>query len=111
MPRDDAPLDLGIARVDPPALVAEAFVEPDRGALGVAQVEVEDRETELAGQPLEIDEDAAPDPAAARPGRDEEGADRAGEGLRLVVARRARQLHRAGDNPVEPADDEAPLGH
>jgi len=65
MPGDDAPLDLRIARVDAPALVAEAFVEPDRGALGVAQIEVEDDETEFAGEALDFNEGAAAYAAAA----------------------------------------------
>src|SRR6185437_1663961 len=43
---------------------------------------------------------------AARPGRDKGGGQRAGEGLGLVVARRAGKLHRSRDDLVEPPDDE-----
>src|SRR4051794_35690939 len=99
MAGNDAPLDLGIAGMGAPAPVAETFVKPDRGTLGVAQIEVENDQPELAGEPFELDYDAAADAAAARPGRDKGAGDGTGESLRLVVARRARQLRRAGDDP------------
>src|SRR5579862_413623 len=111
MPEDDAALDPGVARVGAPTQVAKALVEPDRGALRIAQVEIEHDEAEFAAQPLDLRDDPPGDAAAARPGRDKGGRDGAGEGLRLVVARRPRQLHRAGDDPVEPADHQPPLRH
>ena len=58
MPRHDAALDLGIARVGAPAAIAEALVEPDRGALRVAQIEVEHDQPELARQTLDLADDA-----------------------------------------------------
>ena len=92
-----------------PAAIAEAFVEPDRGALRVAQIEVQHDQPQFARQHLDLGDDCVTDAAAARPRRDKSGGDGAGESLRLVVARRARKLHRAGDDAVEPADDELSL--
>src|SRR5579862_7963596 len=105
MPRHDLAVDFGIERMRADALVAEALVQPDCGALGVAYVEVEHGDPEFEGEPLDLEQDVAADAAAARPGRDERTGHRAGESLRLVVARRARQQRRAGDNAVKTADD------
>src|SRR5689334_2001678 len=73
MPRHDAPFDLGIARVRAPAVVPEAFVEPDRGALRVAQVEVQHNQIQLARQRLDLGDDRVADAAPARPGRNKGG--------------------------------------
>src|SRR4051794_3991933 len=110
MPRHDAPLDLGIARVRAPAAIAEALVEPDRGALRVAQIQVQHDQTQLARQHLDLGDNGVADAAAARPRRDKSGGDGAGESLRLVAARRPRELHRSGDDAVEPPGDELSLG-
>src|SRR5207248_11229413 len=103
-------LDQRVKRVAAPAAVAERLIEMDRRALGVAQVEIEDEETELARQLLDFADDAAADAVAARPGRDKGARYGAGHRLRLVVARRPRYLRRAPDDGVEAADDEAALG-
>ena len=92
-----------------PAAITQAFVQRDRGALRVAQVQVQHDEPELARQRLELGDDRMADAAPARPRRDKSGRDGAGESLRLVVARRPRQLHRAGDDAVEPSDDNLPF--
>src|SRR5947207_5511379 len=97
VPGHGAAIDLGVARVGAPAPVPQAFVETDRGALRSAQVEVEHGEPKFAREALDLADDAAADAAAARPGRDKGAGHGAGEGLRLVVARRPRQLRRAGD--------------
>ena len=109
MPRHDAALDHGIARVRTPAAIAETFVEPDRGALRVAQIEVQNDKPQLARQRLDFANDRVADAAPARPGGHESAGDGAGEGLCLVVARRPRELHRPGDDAVESPDDELPL--
>src|SRR5439155_18549721 len=111
MPGDEFALDQRIERMRAPAAVAEALVKMDRRPLGVAQIEIEHQQSELARQLLDLQHDAAADPVTARPGRDKGAGHRAGHRLRLVVARRARQLGRTADHPVEPADDEAALGH
>ena len=111
MPRDDPAFDLRIDGMDAPADVAQALVEPDRGTLGVAQIEVQDRQTDLSGEALDLQHDAATDAAAARPGRDKGAGQGSGEGLRLIVARRPAELRRAGDDAVEPTDDEPALGN
>ena len=109
MPGYELALDQGVEGVGAPAPVAQRLVKMDRRPLGVAQVEIEDQEAELAGQLLDLADDAAADPVAARPGRDKGAGHGAGHRLRLIVARRARQLGRAADHAVEPADDEASL--
>ena len=102
-------LDQRVKRVAAPAAVAERLIEMGRRALGIAQVEIEDEETELARQLLDFADDAATDAVAARPRRDKSARDGAGHRLRLVVARRPRQLRRTADDAVETADDEAAL--
>src|SRR4051812_6897183 len=109
MPRHDAALDHGIARVRTPAAIAETFVEPDRGALRVAQIEVQHDQPQLARQRLDFAYDRMTDAAPARPRRDKSRGHGAGERLRLVVARRPRELHRPGDDAVEPSDDDLAL--
>src|SRR5438128_3189559 len=110
MPRHDPALDLCVNRVGAPAPITQALVEPDGRTLGVAKIEVENRQAELSGQLLDLAHDAAAEPAAARPRRNKGAGQGPGEGLRLVVARRPAQLRRAGDDAVEPADDEPALG-
>ena len=107
----DPAVDPRIDRVGAPAAIAEAFIKRNRRALGVAQIEVEHRQPQFAGKTLDLDDDAAAETVAARPGRDEGAGENPGEGLRLVVARRPAQLRRAGDDPVETADHEPALGH
>src|SRR4051794_25638497 len=106
---DDAPVDLSVGWMRAPAAVAKAPVKADRGALAVAQIEVQHDQLKLAGERLEFSDDTLADAAAAGPGRHKKAADGTGEGLRFVVAGGPRQLHRAGDDPVEPADYEAAL--
>src|SRR5438445_810231 len=55
----DTPLDLGVPWVSAPAAIAEPLIKPDRGALGIAQIEVEHRQSELLGQAFELADDAA----------------------------------------------------
>ena len=80
----------GIDRVGAPAPIAQPLVEADRGLLGVAQIEVEDGQPQFPAEPLDLQHDAAAEAVAARPRRHERAGQGAGEGLRLVVARRAR---------------------
>src|SRR5205823_4594790 len=70
MSGNDPPFDLGVARVGAPAAIAEALVEPDRGLLGIAQIEVQDGEAEVARLALELADEFLADAAAAPPGRD-----------------------------------------
>src|ERR1700731_4846493 len=109
MARHECALDQRIEGVAAPAAVAQRLVKMDRRPLGVAQIEIEDEDPELARQLLDLADDAAADAVAARPGRDKGAGHGAGHRLRLVVARRLRQLRRAADDAVEAADDEAPL--
>ena len=110
MPRYDPAIDLRVNRVRAPAPVAQILVKPDRRALGIAKVEIEDRQADLPGELLDLAHDVAAKSAAARPRRDKGAGQGSGKGLRLVVARRPAQLRRAGDDAVEPADDEPALG-
>src|SRR5437868_5442694 len=102
-------LDQRVKRVAAPAAVAKRLIEMDRRALGVAQVEIEHEQPEFARQLLDFADDAAADAVAARPRRDKSARDGAGHRLRLVVARRPRQLRRTADDAIETADDEAAL--
>src|SRR5689334_8453574 len=111
MPSYDPAVDLRVSRVRAPAPVPKILVEPDRRALGFAQIEIEDREAEFPSELLDLADDAATEPAAARPWRDKGAGQGPGEGLRLVVARRPAQLRRSGDDAVEPADNEPALGN
>ena len=109
--RHDPVFDPGIDGMGAPAGVAQALVESDRGPLRVAKIEVENRQTELTGKVLDLEHDATADAAAARPGRDECTRHGAGEGLRLIVARRPAELRRAGDDAVETAGNEPAVGN
>src|SRR5271169_1075263 len=111
MPPHDPPFDPGIDGMGAPAYVPQTLVESDRGALGVAEIEVQNSQTDLAGEALDLQHDSATDTAAARPGRDERAGQGSGKGLRLVVARRPAELRRAGDNPVETPDHEPAVGN
>src|SRR5438105_2657892 len=100
MPGDEFALDQRAERMRAPAAVAQGLVEADRRPLGVAQVEIEHQQAELACQLLDLQDDAAADAVAARPGGDKGAGYGAGHRLRLVVARRARQLGRTTDHAV-----------
>src|SRR5271166_5137754 len=88
MPRHDPPFDPSIDGMGAPAYVAQTLVESDRGALGVAQIEVQNSQTDLAGEILDLQHDSAADTAAACPGCHERAGQGSGKDLRLVVARR-----------------------
>ena len=110
MARHDPALDPRIDGVGAPAAIAEALIEPDRRQLGVAQVEIENRQPQFPREPLDLAHDGPAQTVAARPGRHERAGHGAGKSLRLVVARGAAQLRRAGDDPVEAADHQPALG-
>src|SRR5215472_16507628 len=110
MPRNDPALDLSVGRVSAPASVAHVLVESDGGTLGIAEIEIEDRQAELPREALDLAHNPAAQSATARPGRDKGAGQGSGEGLRFIVARRPAQLRRAGNDAVEPADDEPALG-
>src|SRR5271165_6997932 len=93
-----------------PADVAQTLIQPDRCALRVAQIEVEDGESDLLGETLDLYHDLAAETAAARPGCHEGAGQGSGKGLCLVVARRPAELCRAGDHAIEAAGDEPALG-
>src|ERR1700744_3506959 len=93
-----APIDARIGRMRAPTAVIQALIEADRRALRIAQVEVEDRDAELAREKLDLVHDAVAEPVPARPGCHKGAGQGAGKGLRLVVARRAAELRRAGDD-------------
>src|SRR5215471_6199480 len=111
MPRHDPALDLRVDRVCAPPPVPQILIKADRRALGIAQVEIEDRQAEFPGETLDFAHYAAAETASARPGSDEGAGQGSRERLRLVVARCPAELRRAGDDTVEPADDEPALGN
>ena len=106
MPGDDPALDLCINWVGAPASVAHVLVESDSGTLSIAEIEIEDRQAELSREVLDLTHNPAAQAATTRPGRDKGAGQGSGEGLRFIVARRPAQLRRAGNDAVEPADDE-----
>src|SRR5215468_10060221 len=89
-----------------PAGVAQTLVEPDRGPLRVAKIEVENRQAEFMGKVLDFEHDSAADAATARPGCHKCTCHGAGEGLRLIIPRRPAELRRAGDDAVETTGNE-----
>src|SRR6516225_10817510 len=109
MSRHDPPFDPRIDGMGTPAYVTQAFIESDRSTLRIAQIEVQNGQTDLAGEDLDLQHDPAADTAAARPGRNERAGQGSAEGLRFVVPRRPADLCRAGDNAVETPGDEPAL--
>ena len=104
MARNDAVFDPRIDRMGAPAPIAEAFIQPDRRLLGIAQIEVQHGKPQFAGEPFDFQHDVAAETMAARPRRHKGAGQCPGKGLGLVVARRAAQLRRPGDDAVEAAD-------
>src|SRR5947207_12592041 len=78
MAGDEFALDQRVERVAAPTPIAQCFIEMDRGALRVAQIEIEYEHAKLARQLLDLGDDAAADAMASRPGRDERAGHRAG---------------------------------
>src|ERR1700751_4248043 len=111
MSRHDPPFDSRIDGMGAPAYVTQAFIESDRCTLRIAQIEVQNGQSDLAGEVLDLQHDPAAATAAARPGRNERAGQGSAEGLRLVVARPPAELRGAGDNAVQTPGDEPALGN
>src|SRR5690242_14593865 len=94
-----------------PADITSALVELDRRGLGVADVEVQNLDSEPPCRLLDAGDETPREAVAARPRRDERAHELRAEGLRLVVPRLADELRRAADDTVEPPDEEQPPRH
>ena len=96
MTRDDAAFNLRVGGMCTPTSISQVFIEIDRRALCITQIEIEDCKVKFPGEVLDFAHDAGAEPPPACPRRDKGAGQSSREGLRLIIARCPAQLRRAG---------------